>query len=90
MAKNLKRNNLLLLRILNGNYCQAYIAKQLNITQVAYSKMEQGSIAISNTSLNTLTNLYKMNVAELLHLDTEEIKVRLTSTESFNVVPFYF
>ncbi len=62
-------NKLKTLRELH-NFGQDHVAKALGIKQTGYSKIENGDIGkVSLNDLQTLANLYKLNIDQLLGWD---------------------
>jgi transcriptional regulator with XRE-family HTH domain len=80
MNKNPQSNNLHLLRLLNDDLPQKYVAHKIGISQVAYCKMEHGELTPSAATIQKLSELYNCNVAEVLYMNKEEIKKRLLGT----------
>jgi transcriptional regulator with XRE-family HTH domain len=52
-----------------NNYSQDYLAKILNISQAAYSKIENGSTQLSLEHLLKISELYKIGANDLLGLN---------------------
>jgi transcriptional regulator with XRE-family HTH domain len=52
-----------------NNYSQEYIAKQLNISQAAYSKIENGSTQLSLDHLIKISEIYRISPSDLLGMN---------------------
>jgi transcriptional regulator with XRE-family HTH domain len=55
-------------RMLN-NYCQEYVAGQLNISQNAYSKLELGYSQLTVNRLFQIAKILEISVTDLLKVD---------------------
>lgn len=76
-TKTITQNNLHLLRILNDDLSQRYVAYKLGISQVAYSKIERGQLAPSAEILNKILLFYGLESMDVLFLPKSELKRRV-------------
>lgn len=54
------------------NYSQEYMATQLNISQRAYSKLENSEIKMDMDKLNKIAEVFEMDPAELISNDSNQ------------------
>lgn len=65
---------------LQHNYTQNHLATKLRISQKTYSNLETGKSRITLRHLLKLSDVYKMDITELIHL------VNKTDTETINTI----
>ncbi|KAF0239910.1 MAG: helix-turn-helix domain-containing protein [Sediminibacterium sp.] len=64
------------------NYTQDYVAKQMNISQNAYSKIENGYTQLTVNHLKELSRILEVSILDLLKDDFEIHKPNHIHTES--------
>lgn len=62
-------------------YSQEYVSFQLNISQRAYSKIERNEVKVSLEKLNKLSELYQINLFQLILFDESIILNHAIPTE---------
>ena len=81
----------------NKDWSQADVAKQLNISAPAYSKIEDGTTSVNLLRLNQLAILFELNIIDLLIGDSlnphtkglEEVRTLKLSLHSRNEEVIY-
>lgn len=59
------------------HYPQRYVALRLNISQVAYSKLERGLTALTDHRLLEIAALYELHPDELTRLSADDLILRI-------------
>lgn len=54
------------------NFTQEFMAEKLGITQAAYSKLESGNTKISYSKIEEISNIFGIQVEELLSFDSQK------------------
>lgn len=55
------------------NFTQEYIAKQLEITQAGYSKIERDEVDLTLNKLTQIAKILNVDVADILGFDTNTL-----------------
>ncbi|MDO4224272.1 MAG: helix-turn-helix transcriptional regulator [Bergeyella zoohelcum] len=55
------------------NFTQEYMAEKLDISQAAYSKMEKGSVKISEEKLHKIAEILETNPEEIKDFDNKKV-----------------
>jgi transcriptional regulator with XRE-family HTH domain len=69
------------------DYKQAYVARQLGISAVAYGKIERGECDVTLSRLNRIAEIFEVPVLQVLSFDESGLFRPRQQVGSFNEVP---
>jgi transcriptional regulator with XRE-family HTH domain len=65
---------------------QEYVAQQLNISQVAYSKMERGETEISMSKLEQISKIFEVSITDLVNFDEKRVFFNITENKDQSTI----